>query len=435
MISVDVLIVGGGSAGCFAALGAKAHGLRVMIIEPHNVLGGQGTAGGVAGFCGDTHRVNQPFHDVCALLEKDGLIAPLDEEADRRPYDLESFAFHLQEFVIARGVEVFFHARVVDVVCKAKRVREATVAAGGQLYRIRAKVVIDATGECVVPHKAGFKTFHEGAHKQLPMSLYFTLWDGRKKVKPVLPKGCPRWRGDKQLPMTTLHEFPSGKIEVKMKVIGFDAADPLSLSEAEVEGRRAMMGLIYHLQTKGYRGKVYDHHVLASVSRQIGVREGRRIVGEHVLSLDQVMNGAQFPDAVSVGTYHLDYHWPDKVERAGTGITTYVPPYHIPLRSLIPNGAKNILVPGRGASGDQMAMSSYRVMATCIQMGFAAGIVARTCIRDGVDVGKVDIKKVQRTLRRNGQSVKLSEYGAYQARHRAAQAKGVHIKPPGSEEN
>ena len=59
--SVDVLVAGGGIAGIFAALGAKAKGLRVLLVEPHNVLGGQGTAGGVAGFCGDTALVNRPF--------------------------------------------------------------------------------------------------------------------------------------------------------------------------------------------------------------------------------------------------------------------------------------------------------------------------------------------------------------------------------------
>jgi hypothetical protein len=53
-----------------------------------------------------------------------------------------------------------------------------------------------------------------------------------------------------------------------------------------------------------------------------------------------------------------------EIERAGTGITTMVEPYHIPLHSLTSKGAKNLLVPGRGLSGDQMAMSAYRVQAT-----------------------------------------------------------------------
>src|SRR5690606_10272244 len=133
-----------------------------------------------------------------------------------------------------------------------------------------------------------------------------------------------------------LHHFPSGKMEVKMKVVGFDAADPLSLSQAEMFARRQMAGLICHLQTKGYRQRRYENYVLASVSRHIGVREERSILGEHLLTQDEVSCGAVFADAVAVGTYHFDYHWPDRMERAGTGITTMVEPYQIPLRCLIP---------------------------------------------------------------------------------------------------
>ena len=114
-------------------------------------------------------------------------------------------------------------------------------------------MVVDATGDCALAHAAGFATIHEGANKQLPMSLYFVLWDTGRPVTPFLPPGCPTWDDDESLPMTTLHVFPSGKVEVKMKVVGFDAADGQSLSRAELHARRQMMGLIYYLQTKGYR--------------------------------------------------------------------------------------------------------------------------------------------------------------------------------------
>jgi hypothetical protein len=130
-----------------------------------------------------------------------------------------------------------------------------------------------------------------------------------------------------------------------------------------------MHGLIYYLQTVGYRGRKLDTHVLASVSRGIGVREERRIVGEHVLTEDEVRRAVIFSDAVAVNTYHIDFHWPDRMERAGTGITDMLDPHHLPLRMMIPRGAKNLLVPGRGASGDQTAMSAFRVMAVVAQMG------------------------------------------------------------------
>ena len=134
------------------------------------------------------------------------------------------------------------------------------------------------------------------------MSLYFTLWDTGTLVDPFLPPGSPTWSHDADLPMTSLHRFETGKVEVKMKVVGFDAAVGESLSKAELHARRQMMGLIYYLQTHGYQGQKLDRHVLASVSRHIGQREGRRLVGDYILTEDDVTQAATFGDAVAVGT-------------------------------------------------------------------------------------------------------------------------------------
>lgn len=400
--TVDVLVVGGGMAGTFAAMAAAQRGCSVWIVEPSNVLGGQGTAGGVAGFCGDTARVNQVFDELVDRLAEHDHIEPYDPCADRRGYDLEWCAYHLQEMVVARGVKPVLHARVLDAEATDGSITQVDIATAGEAMRVKPGFVIDATGVCIVPRCAGFAVQHLGAMKQLPMSLYFTLWNTHTKVKPILPRGGVTWEGDDDIPMTSLHQFPSGKVEVKMKVVGFDAADGLSLSEAEVFARRQMMSLIYHLQTKGYRGVLLDQHILASVSRHIGIREQCRIVGEYQFTEHDVTHGCEFDDAVAVGTYHLDYHWPDKPQRAGTGITTMVAPYHIPLRCMIPRGATNLLCPGRGASADQMALSSLRVMATVAQMGFAAGIA----------VGR-NIADVQRDLEAAGQSLNLGDYGEY----------------------
>ena len=362
---------------------------------------------------GDSERVNAPFARLVATLREHGLIEDYDPRADRRAYDLELCAYFLQEMVAAAGIDILFHARALDAECRDGRVESVEVACGSDRILFQPAMVIDATGDCAVARAAGFETVHEAANVQLPMSLYFTLWDSGRPVAPFLPPGCPTWADDEALPMTTLHPFPSGKVEVKMKVVGFDAADGQSLSAAELHARRQMMGLIYHLQTRGYRGQKLDTHVLASVSRHIGAREGRRIVGEYVLSEHDVTHASTFADAVAVGNYHLDYHWPDRVERAGAGITTMVEPYHIPLRSMVPRGARNLLVAGRSASGDQMAMSSFRIQATCAQMGFAAGTAAQICQRESRDLQHAPIATIQQALEAGGQSLDLSAYGNY----------------------
>lgn len=412
-LSPDILVIGGGMAAVMAALAAKTPTNRVLIVEPSNVLGGQGTAGGVAGFCGDTARVNDEFAGLVAELSRYGLIEPYRPNDDRRAYDLEWCAFFLQERVVGRGVDLLLHARVTEARAEAGVITGVTVVTAGGVVTLTPRFVIDASGACVVSLLTGFPVVHEGANRQLPMSLYFTLWDTRTPVTAVLPEGCPRWTHDNEIPMTSLHRFPSGKVEVKMKVVGFDAADGLGRSAAEVFARRQMHGLIYYLQTVGYRGRKLDTHVLASVSRGIGVREERRIVGEHVLTEDEARRAVIFPDAVAVNTYHIDFHWPDRMERAGTGITDMLDPHHLPLRMMIPQGAKNLLVPGRGASGDQTAMSAFRVMAVVAQMGFAAGHAARQCVETNCDLTGIDVPRLQAAIAAGGQSLNLSDYGEY----------------------
>ena len=224
------------------------------------MLDGQGTAGGVAGFCGDSQRVNAPFSRLVATLAQHDLIAPFDPCADRRAYDLELCAFFLQEMVADAGIEILFHARALSAECTDGRIAAVEVACASEYISFEPGMVIDATGDCAIAYAAGFETLHEGANKQLPMRLYFTLWDTGRPVAPFLPPGCPTWADDESLPMTTLHVFPSGKVEVKMKVVGVDSADGQSLSHAELSARRQMMGLIYHLQTRGYRAKILDTH-------------------------------------------------------------------------------------------------------------------------------------------------------------------------------
>ena len=410
---VDILVVGGGMSGLMAAMAAKDEKNTLLIVESSNTLGGQGTTGGVAGFCGDTKRVNFIFQELIDRLSENNFIAEYNPNADRREYDLEWCAFFLQEMVISRNIDVLLQSRVTDATVEDGRITSVRISTAGQEFTCHPRFVIDSSGINIISVRAGFPVINEGANKQLPMSLYFTLWDTAKKVKSFLPPGCPQWINDEEIPMTSLHYFPSGKVEVKMKVVGFDAADGYSLSQAEIFARRQMVGLIYFLQTKGYKGNILDTHILASVSRAIGVREQRRIVGEHVLTFDEIKRGTVFDDGVAVGTYHTDYHWPDKLQRAGTGIVEMLEPYHLPLRSFIPKGAKNVLVPGRGASAEQMALSSFRVMATVAQMGFAAGKAAKQCIQENKTIENINLPELKRDIEAGGQSLDLSSYGEY----------------------
>ena len=370
--AVDVLVAGGGVAGVYAALGAADHGASVLLVEQHGFVGGQGTAGGVHSFCGETRVVNDRWREMVRRLDAFGGIAAYRPNGDGRPFDCESLKFVLQEMLAEAGVELLLHTQVLSVDRDGDRVAAVVLANKSGLTRIEPAIAVDATGDADLVARGGWP-FRKGGpvlmpgdppsvdesagRLQLPMSLYFTLVDSGEAVEPQLPPGCPSYADDEEVPMITV--IPHGHhVTVKMKVIGHDATDGASLSAAEQAGRRQMMGVVHYLQTHGYRGARYPNHRLAWVAPHIGIREGRRVEALYQLSADDILAGRHFPpDGVAVGSYHTDYHWPTVVQRAGTGVTVQCPPHQIPLRAMRPREATNLLVPGRCLGGDHLATS------------------------------------------------------------------------------
>ena len=425
--SCDVVVIGGGIAGVFAALAARRLGINTVLIEQHGFVGGQGTAGGVHTFCGETRLVNDIWLEMIARLEQYAGIAAYRPNHDGRKFNIEMLKFVLQEMLQEAGVRLLLHTRLVDVQREDDEVTSIILFNKSGLQQLSCKQVIDSTGDADVVamgdwqfEKGGpvflpdgeLSIHEESGHLQLPMSLYFTMVKTSEEIIPVLPPNVPDYRADEDYPMITIHDHEN-LIVIKMKVIGHDATDGESLSKAEQTGRRQMMGVIYHLQTLGYKGKRYPNFKLVWVAPHIGIREGRRIVAQHRLSAEDVLNGKHFDDAVAVGSYHVDYHWPTVVQRAGTGLTTQNPPYQIPLRAMRPVGATNVIVPGRSMASEQIAMSSFRVMGICAQSGFAAGITAGLAVQHNRAIDELPIKIIQDQLRSCGVRLDLAPYTNY----------------------
>jgi hypothetical protein len=209
--------------------------------------------------------------------------------------------------------------------------------------------------------------------------MYFIRHVAPEDTRAQVPEG---WFGairhKDELPMTSIWPAGPRANAIKIKVPMFDAADTESLTAAEVQARRRMMEVLDYHQRVEKRNWRLDH-----CSGRIGIREGRRIVGDYILTVDDLRAGREFDDAVARGVFYLDGHKPDDDKR------TYilpkdslaVPPYQIPYRCLLPRDAGNLLAAGRCLSADQLALSSARVMTTCAMMGQAAGLAAATAAR------------------------------------------------------
>jgi hypothetical protein len=235
--------------------------------------------------------------------------------------------------------------------------------------------------------------------------MYFVRHVQGSIAGPALPEGWFEPITDKaDLPMTSVWPDGPGGNAIKIKIPMFDATDTESLTAAEIQGRRRMMEVLDYQQRVEKKPWRLDH-----CSPIIGIREGARIVGDYVLTVADLRAGRAFDDGVARGTYYLDGHKPDDDKR------TYilpkdqlaVPPYQIPLRSLIARDGKNLLMAGRNLSADQLALSSARVSTSAAMMGQAAGIAAALAAGKTCDPRNLDPTDVRRVVIERGAELEV----------------------------
>jgi len=417
----DVLVAGGGIAGCMAAIAAARAGAQVLLVEACGSVGGVTTftAGQHICFCGDSAGQGQIFDELVAELEQLDAIVPYQpwraediltfshEEWDygiARYFDATVFGLVLGEMVNREPkLDILFHTRVIDVAAQDGRIEDALLHNASGLHLVRPAVVIDCTGDANLCDMAGFPCIagRESDGMPIPGALFVTLRDIGEPVAPRLPSWGVEYENAEDMPMVALTLSRERRADFRVKVAGHDTTTAAGLTRAELESRRTVLSAVHHLQKHDYPTWKLD-----SVSPQVGTRIGRRIAGEYMLTADDARRGATFEDGIGRGTCNLS----DKSLMDGsTDRQTHaeldveiVPPYQIPYRSLVPKENKNVLVAGRCMSADSWALSSARMMPACAMMGQAAGIAAAWSAAAGKSVMEVDMGRLQETLRARG---------------------------------
>ena len=137
--------------------------------------------------------------------------------------------------------------------------------------------------------------------------------------------------------------------------------------------------------------------VVSSIASHIGIRESRKLVGEYVLTADDLIACRKFDDAIALGDYDIDIHNP---EGAGTShhFFKYGEVYTIPYRSLIPREFDNMLVAGRCLSATHEAQASVRIMPICCCMGEAAGRAMALAKKGATGTREINISELQKQL-------------------------------------
>lgn len=418
----DVVVAGGGMAGFGAAAAASRAGAKTLLIERMEMLGGLGSTGMVGNFSYGHHKVKAQgkiFDDVLALLEELGGIgeengyrehegvakqAKVYRQDGSGEYDLkqnEPIFFNrtfnaallpvaLQHLALGYGIEILYATDIVGAVVEKGEMREAIIHNRSLLQRVPAKVFIDSTGEGILSRHAGATELsrEDPEHPEFiqPSNMIFlhsATGNHHAKDMPLLEQFDEppiRW---------SVWPEPD-RVGLKMGMFHkrYDNADGKGHSAAVTDFRRHIPRYMQAFQEQ-FPERYGSNLTFEFAAPMLGIRESSRIEGDYVLTVDDLLHGRHFEDAVAFAMSVLDSQFTEKEK---------VPPFQIPYRSLLVKGLSNVFVAGRCFSASRKAMSSTRVMPTGCLMGQACGYSAAIAVKTGADIRSVDPATIRAQL-------------------------------------
>jgi len=408
-LATDVLVCGAGCAGVAAALAAARSGARVLLVEKAPFAGGIITSVGLPYFDG---IANIRDHRIVVrgialeLLSKSGVCKPDAKRTDKHnPTIPNTFEFKLLLDSLLqheKTLQTLFNTFVCDVETRGDRIETVRVANKDGLVTIRPRVVVDCTGDGDVAAWAG-APFEQSTEVQ-PLTLHFRI--GRVKKTPDLSKNCRAALVQAQAAGELPHFYGPGvmflfaddEVYVHGVRVPANPTDAADLSRAEMQGRRDA-----HAMFTAWKKHVpgFEQSYFIEAYPWIGVRESRRLLGEYVLTEEDLMKGRRFDDAIATGCWYLDLH-PNKTTLGSAN--DFQPekvqpdPYDIPYRSLLPRKVANLLVAGRCHSATRGAHASTRVTVTAMATGEAAGVAAALAVAKSKSPVELPGQQISETL-------------------------------------
>ncbi len=414
--SYDVIVAGAGPAGICAAVAAARKGAKVALIERYGVVGGNLTVGYVGPILGMVGRGTMRDEIVRLLgVPENDMIGETG-----RAHDFENAKLVLSEFVNHDNIDVYLQSSVFDVVREGGKITGIILATNEGNFALTAKVFIDATGDGILATLAGAEVA-KGREDGLmqPVTLEFTI-DGVDESKAIICIGdvddvklgderfldyCRRCAEEGKLPphLAAVRLHPSvnrGERQVNTtQANGVDITKVGDIYPADLELRRQIEMLVNFFR-KNVPG--YENCRCVGSGTTTGVRETRRVMGDYVITAEELADGKRFDDViVHNAEFIVDIHNPAGAGQAEEKIQ-YCKPYDLPYRCFVPLGLTNLYVAGRCISGTHRAHASYRVMSICMAMGEAVGIAAALCAEKDCQTRELDVKELQKVMTESG---------------------------------
>lgn len=408
-MNYDVIVVGGGTAGCACAYTLGKLGLKTLIIEKNSFLGGTMTSALVTPAMNTISGDNTNFYkELTRRLAKVGGQATY---SDGNPgwFNPELLKIILDEMMSHAKVDVIFDSEVEDIICEKNHVKKIKINSDILSEYIETMYVVDSTGDCNFSKKINCRFLNKNDEFQ-PNNLRFIMsginikqfsdWimefdKDRNVTTSALIDGqihlstAYTWDTDKKWALRPFFEDAVKKKILKYKDTSYfqvftipgmfgalafntpriictpeiNPLDPIARSKALQSGRQSILRISNFCKTYLIG---FEHAYISSIANSLGVRVSRRIKGKYVYTIDDLRSGKEFTNPCLTSNYPVDIH---SNKKNTSVLEVQKKNYTLPLESLISVDYDNLFVIGRCISVDFQAQAALRIIPSCFSMG------------------------------------------------------------------
>ena len=379
----DLVVIGGGYSGMGAAISAARLGLKVALVQDRGVLGGNGSSEVRVWAMGLIRRGKYPR--IGEIVEE------FCDHAKKSPGTYEEFGDALKEKAVRDepNIELFLNTHAFAVARKGGRIMSVTCldTKTSRELVFTGTFFCDATGHATIGHLAGAETVMEPKGRMGMSNMW--AWDEREAPQafPETPWALPLSMAD--------FPYPKDHHGQWFWESGFDK-DPLGDAEGIRDWNlRAVFGA-WNAMKNGDGAAKHPTAVLTWVAFVGGPRESRRILGDVVLTQDDIVSKKEFSDGCVPSTWSIDLHYPKQEYARKFPDNPFISiavhdkridrtvGYPVPYRCFYSKDVENLFMAGRCISVTHEALGTVRVMKTCGMMGEVVGKAASVAIAHGV---------------------------------------------------